>query len=397
MWHRTRTVYLDYAAATPVRKSVLRAMAPYWSEVYANPSAIHAPGRRARQTITEARQTIAQALRTRPEEITFTSGGTEANNLALFGVVEAAHHAGRAYEDIEIISTKIEHPSILMALNALAQRGVVITYVPVDSDGLIVRAAVAEALSEKTLLVSFAYANSEVGVVQEVKRLVRTVRSARGNDAYVHIDASQAPLWLPCAIDSLGVDLMTLDAGKCYGPKGVGVLAHRTHVPLAPLLYGGDQEAGVRPGTENVPLVVGCAEAIRIAQEKWGERSARIVVLRDQFLQDLQSVVPGVLLNGPRTQRLANNLNISIAGVDGEFAVVALDTAGVAASTRSACASTHGGRSHVVYALSGDEARAASTIRFTLGEETTPKDLQCAVSVLKTHCAMVQNGVERLD
>lgn len=385
----TGRIYLDYAAATPVHSSVMEAMAPYFSDVFANPGAIHADGQRAREAVDAARLRIARVLSVRSEEVTFVSGGTEANNLALFGVVEAAHRAGRAYTDMEIISTQIEHPSILEALGALAERGVVVHYAPVDTEGLIDREAFDALLSARTLLVSVAYVNSEVGVVQEVKRLSRIVRKAQQGTQHIlfHIDASQAPLWLPCSLEQLGVDLMTLDAGKCYGPKGVGVLAHKRHVPIVPYLYGGDQERGLRPGTENVPLVVGAAAAIERACVGHEARAKSVSALRDTFISELETTIPHVMLNGSRTHRVANNCNISIGGVDGEFAVVTLDVHGIAASTRSACAGGSGSGSHVVRTLYTDEARAASTIRCTLGEETTSRALSRAAAILRTHVA----------
>ncbi len=391
----SRRIYLDYAAATPLRPAVARAMAPYFTDHFANPSAIHAEGQRARGAVEGARERVAALLGVRAEEITFTSGGTEANNLALFGVVEAAHAQGRAYEEIEIMSTAIEHPSILEALQALSRRGVCVRYVPIDRDGLVDREAFEAMLSARTLLVTMAYANSEVGTVQRIKQLARMVRAKTGEAGtatYFHTDASQAPLWLSCSLTSLGVDLLTLDAGKCYGPKGVGVLAHKKRVPIAPYLLGGDQERGLRPGTENVPLVVGCAEALAAACEGYAARAQKVATLRDRFIAELEAAIPQLTLNGARQERIANNCNISIPGVDGEFAVVTLDVHGIAASTRSACAGGQGSGSHVVRAMTGDDARAASTIRFTLGEETTWEELVATVQTLAEHVAALQDS-----
>ncbi len=378
-------VYLDYAAATPARASVRQVMEQYASDTFANPSAIHKEGRAARRAVEASRETVARLLKIRTEDVVFTSGGTEANNLAIFGVVEAARARGTRYEDMEIISTAIEHPSVRETLAACAEKGVVVRDVTVDEDGRIVMHDFEDLLSHKTVLVTFAYANSEVGVVQDVKRITRTVRALGEVRPYVHLDASQAPLWLPLAMDMLGVDLMTLDAGKCYGPKGVGVLARRHHVVLRPSIYGGDQEKGLRPGTENVPLIVGCAKALEIASDGVTTRAARVVELREYFIKKLLEEVDGAVVNGSREHRIANNVNISVKGIDGEFAVVTLDVQGVAASTRSACAGGKGGGSHVVRTLTKDEERAASTIRFTLGEETTKGDIDRAVSVLAAH------------
>ncbi len=389
-------IYLDYAAATPVRDEVFEAMRPYFRDAFANPSAIHEEGRVARKAVDDARATIASLLKIRAEEVTLTSGGTEANNLAILGLVDAAVAQGVVPRDIEIISTAIEHPSVLKALDVLKKRDVTVHFVPVDSGGLIDIKALVKLLSPKTLLVTFAYVNSEVGVVQDVRRIVRTIRETeRGavkeggkkDETYVHIDASQAPLWLPCAMDSLGVDMMTLDAGKCYGPKGVGVLARRRHVLLAPNIFGGDQEQGLRPGTENVPLIVGCAHAFAAAQEpqRLETRARKVSTLRDLLFDELEKTIPEILTNGSREHRVANNCNISIPGIDGEFAVVTLDTHGIAASTRSACAGGKGSGSHVVAAITGDQQRANNTVRFTLGEETTKEEILRTVEILSQH------------
>lgn len=383
-----RRVYLDYAAATPVRPDVYRAMRPYFSAHFANPGAIHREGARAAGAVAEARRSIADALRVRSDDVIFTSGGTESNNLALMGSVAAAHAAGTPYHDIEIITTAIEHPSVYEVCESLRRLGVVVQYTPVDADGRIVLSELTRMLSAQTLLVSIAYVNSEIGVVEDVKRVSRAVRARRAEGArapFVHVDASQAPLWLPCAPDALGADLMTLDAGKCYGPKGAGVLIRRKHVPLAPYMLGGGQERGLRPGTENVPLIVGCAKALSVAQAGHARRAARVQTLRDMFIESLEREVPGICVNGSRAHRVANNVNVSVPGIDGEFAVVTLDACGIAASTRSACAGGTGSGSHVVRALTGDDARAASTVRFTLGEETTRADINTCVRVLAQH------------
>ena len=388
---RSRT-YLDYAAATPVRAEVLRAMVPYQRERFANPSAIHREGREVRRAVESARTGVARVLRVRADGVTFTSGGTEANNLALVGTVEAALAAGRCADELEVISTELEHASVLATLEALRARGVRVVYAPVGSDGRISIAEFEKLLSPRTLLVSVAYVNSEIGVVQDVRRMARSIRSterAHGTDIYFHTDASQAPLWLGCALDALDVDLMTLDAGKCYGPKGVGALVHRRQVPLLPLVRGGGQEQGLRSGTEPVSLIVGFAEALRIAQEGVEERASRITKLRDGLIAELERVIPNLMLNGSREHRVANNVNVSVPGINGEFAVVSLDVAGIAASTRSACEGAAGGGSHVVRALSGDEERARSTMRFTLGEETTRRDIHRAARALAAHVQRV--------
>lgn len=386
MWRRKR-IYVDYAAATPVRKEVLKSMAPYWSEVFGNASAIHSGGVAAKKAINEAREKLARTLRVRAGEIIFTSGGTESNNLALKGAVLAMQNGGVKTNEIEIISTAIEHPSITKTLDSLAEQGCIITVAPVDQEGQVIIEDFKKLLSPKTRLVSVAYVNSEIGVIQDISKISRIVKAfekENGLTVLIHTDASQAPLWLPCALDSLGVDLLTLDAGKCEGPKGAGVLVRRQRASLMTLSDGGPQEADLRPGTEPTPLLVGCVEAICLSQLEYENKSGRVSQLRDQFIKELETI-PGFVLNGHRSKRVANNVNVSIAGLDTEFAVVALDTAGISASTKSACSGAGSGRSAVVYAMTNDLPRATATIRFTLSPNTTLSQLRFVTKTLKKH------------
>ncbi len=229
--------------------------------------------------------------------------------------------------------------------------------------------------------------NSEIGTVQHVGKLTRIVRASEkkyDSRIYVHIDAAQAPLWLSCELDKLGVDILTLDAGKCYGPKGVGVLAFRYGVSLKSFMFGGSQEGGLRPGTENTALIVGAVEALCIAQEAYQVRSSEIQQLRDSFIEDLESI-EGVVLNGSKESRVANNVNISIPGIDSEFAVISLDQQGIACSTKSACGGAKGEGSSVVKAVTHSDERALSTIRFTLGEETTKDEVKQAGKIVRVH------------
>ena len=354
-------------------------------EHFANPSAVHTEGSAAREMINTYRLKLARLLGVRQEEVTFTSGGTESNHLAIAGVIEhaLAHtHAG----DIEVITTPIEHPSVLETLRAFAARGVRVVYAPVGEDGRIVIESFKKLLSPQTRLVTFAYVNSEVGVVQDVKKLTHIIRTYKKEhpDAklHVHLDASQAPLWLPCRMDSLGVDMMTLDSGKCYGPKS-GVLVHKRNVSLSPTLRGGDQERGLRAGTENTSSIVGCVESLLWAQDEWKARSTRVSLIRDYGIEQLLKEIPGAQLNGSPEHRVANNIHLSIDGIDGEYAVVYLDSKGIAASTRSACEGGKGGGSHVVQALRPGTS-GTNTVRLTLGEETTKGDIDRVVSTLRT-------------
>lgn len=390
-------IYLDHAATTPVRPEVFSMMKPFFSEQYGNPSSVHAEGVRANKAIEAAREKVARSLEVRPSDITFTSGGTESNNIALLGHIEyLIHEAEVAPKDIEIVSTTVEHPSIGKVLKWIEKHGVTVQYAPIDEEGRVIVHEFEKLLSHKTRLVSIAYVNSETGVVQDIGKIARTVHAfekAHDGEILVHTDACQAPLWLPCELGRLGVDMLSLDAGKCYGPKGVGVLVHRTRAraSLAPTTYGGSQESGLRPGTENVPLIVGCAEAIRLAQNAWQSRSETVAPLRDTMIDTLLKTIDGAVLNGSREHRVANNINISIPGIDAEFAVVKLDSEGIAASTRSACSGADGAGSSVVRTMSGAEARAKSTLRFTLGEDTTTSEINKTVAVLTAHVEMTRS------
>ncbi len=385
---RKKVIHLDYASTTPVGKEVLRVMLPYFRDEWANPNAIYTAGVRAREVVEQSRERIARMLRIRASGVLFTSGGTESNNHAIMGTVEALHRMGRAYSDMEIVTTAIEHASILEVCAELGSKGVLIQYAPLTEEGLIDMVALRALLSPKTVLVTVAYVNSEIGVVQDVKRITRIIREVnkeQGRNIRVHLDAAQAPLWLPCEMDMLGVDMLSLDSGKCYGPKGAGVLALRHGVTIAPFMHGGGQEGGLRSGTENVPLIVGCAEALVRAQGEWQTRRTYVAQLRDYMFDLVVKEIPEALVNGSREARVANNVNVSIPGIESEFAVITLDHHGVAAGTRSACGALGATGSSVIRTLTHDESRATSTLRFTLGEETTKHDIETAVTVLKNH------------
>lgn len=388
-------VHLDYASTTPVHSEVFAAMRPYFSEVWGNPSAIYKEGVRARKVVEDARTELARTLKIRPLDVTFTSGGTESNNLALIGVIEALHNEGKKYEEMEIISTRIEHPSILETLEYLEKRGVSIVYAPIEEDGQIDINTFESLLNTKTVLVTFAYVNSEIGVIQDVKKITRIVRAwndAQKAHVYVHTDASQAPLWLSCELDRLGVDLMTLDAGKCYGPKGVGVLAHRHWVKIIPIMHGGGQEQGLRSGTENTALIVGCVKAIVRAQKNYEARSIEAARLREKLFELIEKEIPNAIVNGSREARVANNVNISLPEFDTEYAVIWLDSKGIAASTKSACGAKESTGSNVVREMTKDNERALATLRFTFGEETTEDDLIQTIKILKEYLTLMSGN-----
>jgi cysteine desulfurase len=384
---KEKRIYLDYAAATPVRAEVLAAMMPFFSERFANAGGVHEEGRFSKQAIEKARGELATTLRIRPAGIVFTGSGTESNNLALLGIIEKKRKEGRAYSDMEVVTSAIEHASILSVCEHLESLGVVVKYVGAKDEGIISLQEFESALTPKTDIVAVGYVNSEIGVIQPVTKLSRIVRAKEkefGTHIHMHVDAAQAPLWLPCALDALLCDSLALDAGKCYGPKGVGVLAMRNNVALEPFIFGGGQESGLRAGTENTPLIVGAVKAIVVAQAHYKERSERVAKLRDTFFT-LITAIDGVLVNGSREARVANNVHVSVEGVESEFAVVSLSLKGIDAATKSACGGAKGDGSAVVRHIYADQARALTTIRFTLGEETTLEEVEKTAILLTEH------------
>ncbi|MEY2665739.1 MAG: hypothetical protein RLZZ480_844 [Candidatus Parcubacteria bacterium] len=301
---------------------------------------------------------------------------------------------------MEVVTTQIEHPSVMNTMKALEARGVVVRYIEVDSEGFVKLDALRALLNEKTTLFSVAYANSEIGVVQNlhaIRKVLTETEKKFGTKIFFHVDAAQAPLWLTCQFDRTYADLLTLDTGKCNGPKGVGLLVRSRRATLAPTLFGGGQESGLRPGTENTAGVVGASVALLLAQKDYKMRAEKVAKVRDASVAHLLAEIPSAILNGPAGEdRLANNINISIPGLDTEFATVVLDKHGFAVSTKSACAGAGGGESAVVKAISNDpalttftpeqaRARAASTLRISLSPETTLQNLKDLTKVLKTH------------
>jgi len=370
----TERIYLDHAATTPLRPEVRAAMEPYLTtDGFGNPSSLHTDGQRAKRALDAARDTLAQALGAQFSEITFTSGGTEADNAALIGVLLAR---GRGSH---LVTTQIEHEAVGETARFLEKLGFGVTFLPVDGQGRVAPQAVAEALTDRTALVSVMHANNEVGTIQPVREIAH-IAHARG--AYFHTDAVQTFGQLLVHVHDLGADLLTVSAHKIYGPKGAGALYVRSGVPIEPLLHGGGQERQRRAGTENVPAVVGFGEAVlRLLPEREAE-AMRLTKLRDLFLAALHQRIPGIVLNGHPTERLPNNLNVSFPGLDAETLLLALDRAGVSASSGSACTSGSIEPSHVLTAMGLPDNRVRSAIRLTLGRGTTSEKVHRAVHIL---------------
>lgn len=388
-------VYLDWAAATPLLPQAYEAMVPYLTGNFGNPSAIHAEGQAARSAVETARAAVGSAVQVRPEFVTFTSGGTEGNNLAIFGVVESLAQRGRAYSSMTVITTAIEHPSVTNACQALARRGVRIKHVDTQEIGKIDLDHLRSLLDDSVVLFSTALINSEIGTVQSVRAIRNILHAAEvqlSTDIHFHLDAAQAPLWMNCQFDALAADLVSLDAAKFCGPKGVGVLVRSRRAHISAVVHGGGQESGLRPGTENVAGVVGAAAALEWAQAGWKERAAQVALVQQAGIDELLAQIPAAKLNTPPDlsgDRVANNINISIPGLDTEYAAVVLDTHGFAVSTKSACSGAGGGASAVVLAATGDQARASSTLRITLGPDSTIDQIKSLVTVLKKHVALM--------
>ena len=368
-------IYLDYAATTPLRPEVRAAMEPYFSaEGFGNPSSLHAGGQQAKRALDAARDSLAAALGCQFSEISFTSGGTESDNAALVGIMLANKKRGN-----HLITTSIEHEAVMETAKFLETLGFHVTYLPVDEFGSISPQSVADALTDQTVLVSVMHANNEVGTIQPIREIAEIVHA---HGAYLHTDAVQTFGQLPVTVNALGADLLTLSAHKIYGPKGAGALYVRSGIAIEPLLHGGGQERQRRSGTENVPAIVGFGEAVRRLLPERAAEAKRLTALRNYLWTELSRRLPTVVLNGHSTNRLPNNLNISLPGLDAETLLLSLDLAGISASSGSACTSGSIEPSHVLQAMGLPDARLKSALRLTLGRGTTKDEIDWAAERL---------------
>lgn len=375
------TIYLDNAATTPVRDEVLSAMIPYLQGMYGNPSSIHHKGREAFDAVEKARDESARALRARATELIFTSGGTEANNLAIKGTAYTFRETKK-----HILVSAIEHSSILKATSALSTEGFEVEYIPVDTDGLVQTKEVLSRVRKDTALISLMYANNEIGTIQPIAEISKALRVQLPNEKdrpLFHTDACQAPGQLPITPSELGVDLMTLNGGKVYGPKGAGLLYIRDGVSLTPLMHGGEQERSLRAGTENVAGIVGLSRALTLAMQEEKESAQRLTTLRDSFISSVMQLLPDTTLNGHPTQRLANNIHFSFPSIEGESLVLLLDTFGICSSTGSACNAHDLLPSHVLRAIQQKQELLHGSLRITLGRHTSEEDLAFTAVTLK--------------
>ena len=374
------TIYLDNAAATPTDPRVIKEMIVAM-QLYANPSSFNDAGRIARKKLDESRTKIARFLGAKTSEIVFTSSGSEANSLALFGMANSHPKAG------EIITTSIEHPSVLEPLKDLARKGWKITYLKVDASGLVDLKDLERKINSKVVLISIIYANHEIGTVQPVIKISKIIKDFRNSlqaheKVYplFHVDACQATCYLDMNVNNFGVDMMTFNGTKIYGPRGIGVLYLRTGTPMRPLIFGGDQEHGLRAGTENLPAITGLARSVSLVNKNYSKTTAR---LRDYFLEQVEEIMPEIRINGPlNSGRLANNINISIPNLSSENLLLELDKYGIYASAGSACTARSVEPSHVLRAIGVEEKYIHGALRFSLGRQTTKKEIDCVLKIL---------------
>lgn len=369
-----KRIYLDYAATTPTHPEVLQVMLSYFSDSFGNPSSIHSYGQEVKGAVEKARSQVAALINARNEEIVFTAGGTQADNLAIKGVVSANEKKGN-----HIITSSIEHHAVIETCQFLEKHGAEVTYLPVDGYGLVDPDSVKKVITSKTILVSIMHASNEMGTIEPIAEIGKITREA---GIYFHTDAVQTVGHLPVDIEELGVDLLSMSAHKLCGPKGMGALYIRKGTRISPLIHGGGQEKGRRSGTENVPGIVGLGKAVEIASQEMTEEAERLTLLRDRLIKGILERIDNSQLNGHPSQRLANNINVSIDYVEGESMVLNLDLEGICASTGSACSSTSLEPSHVLLAMNLSHEQAHGSLRFSLGKWTSAEDIERVLDTL---------------
>lgn len=400
-----KEIYLDHAATTPVDSKVREVMLPFWKEKYGNPSSIYKKGQEAKVAIEKSRSKIASILNCKPQEVIFTGSGTESCNLAILGTARAHKDQG-----CHIITSKIEHHAVLHSCQHLEKEGFKVTYLDVNKNGLVDPKEVKNSLTEDTILVTIMYANNEIGTIQPIAEIADIIKKSKVNGqgslnqstaepeqstvhgkehgsgqagVLFHTDACQAAGYLDLDVKKLGVDLMTINGSKIYAPKGVGALYKKREVKLEPLMYGGEQEFGLKPGTENVANFVGLGKALEIADVKKETEVKRLTKLRDYLTEKIKKEIPKVRFNGHPQKRLPNNVHFCFKGIEGEALLLWLDKNNIYASTGSACTSSQLEPSHVLEAIGLPREISHGSLRLTLGRSTTKKDLDYTVKVLK--------------
>lgn len=368
-------VYLDYSATTPVKQEVLDAMIPFYKEFYGNPSSLYTQGLEAKEAVDEARKNVASLINCKPDEITFTSCGTESDNWVLFEVARANKKKGN-----HIITTEIEHHAILHSCEKLEKEGFEITYLSVDKDGLVSHDDLERAIKDTTILISVMAVNNEIGTIEPIKELAQI---AKKHKILFHTDAVQAVGNIPIDVNELGVDMLSMSAHKIYGPKGIGALYIRKGVRFPSFINGGAQEAGKRAGTENVAEMAGFGKAALLAKENLESHMLHSKTLRDKLCEKVLERIPNVTVNGTMEKRHPGNLNLTFEYIEGESILLLLDSYGIAVSTGSACSSKSLKPSHVLHALGVPDELIHGTVRFTVGDFTTDEDIDYAVDCLE--------------
>lgn len=368
-----KKIYLDHAAATPVDARVKTIMDKYFNEYFGNPSSITEVGLNAKKAIEESREVIAQIINALPEEIIFTSSGTESINLAIQGIAKALKHKGN-----HVITSKIEHKAVLETCKYLESEGFEVTYLEPDKYGQVQPEQVEQAIKHNTILASIMYANNEIGTINNISKIGEI---ARKQEVYFHTDACQAANYLDLDVKKLNADLLTLNASKIYGPKGAGLLFVKKNTKIKPLIYGGGQENGLRSGTENVPAIVGFASALMLVAKNRSQEFERLLNLKNMFIKELKKT-PDTIINGHLIESLPNNISATFKGIEADAIIFHLNEQGIFASTGSACTTKSLEPSHVITGIGIPAQHANGTVRFTLGRETTKKDIDYVVKII---------------
>jgi len=362
-----KRVYLDNSATTAVDRAVIETMLPYFDKAYGNASSFHSFGREAARALESARDQVATLIGAKPSEIYFTAGGTESDNIAILGIAYANRDKGN-----HIITSAIEHPAVLETCRHLEESGFKVTYLPVDIDGRVSLSDLRDAITEETILITIMHANNEIGTIQHVRDMGAL---ARDRNIAFHTDAVQSIGKVPLDVEFSNIDLLSISSHKLHGPKGVGALYVREGTAITPVIFGGGHERGLRPSTENVPGIVGFGKACEIAHNRLDEDIEHMSSLRDKLIKGILDAIPKSVLNGPCSDRLCNNVNISFEAVEGEALILALDRVGIAASTGSACSSKKSTASHVLLATGLSEQMAYGSLRISLSRFTTEDDI----------------------
>ncbi|MCC7004532.1 cysteine desulfurase [Candidatus Nomurabacteria bacterium] len=381
-----RRIYIDYASTTPTDKEVVKVMIPYFNSNFYNPSSLYKEAVAIKNVVSSSRKIIAEIINCRPQEIFFTASGTESCNMAILGIFK--YFKNQKDFVPHIITSSIEHSAILEACRQVEQLGGEVTYIDPEKNGIVDVKKIQKSIKKNTVLISIMYANNEIGTIQPIKEIGRMIKLYKidskiepNHFPFFHTDASQAPNNLSINREPLGVDMMTLDASKIYGPKGIGLLYKKTYVNLEPIIYGGGQEEGLRSGTENVPLIVGFSKALEICKSKLEKESKRLLDLRNYLIDGIYKSIPNSKLNGDKENRLPNNVNFCFEKINAEFAVILLDNLGIACSSASSCQNLDDDSSSYVIEKINPKCKSSS-LRFTLGRESKKSDIDYLLKIL---------------